>query len=256
MGFTTEMLGAVIGLFTAMMLLFRVGARIRHRQIEREHGISHAGAAETSVFALLGLLVAFTFSGALSRFDLRRQYIAAETNAISTAYVLIDVLPEDRQAELRELFRRYVESRLATTHDATDTGHIAQRIGTSQAIQREIWAKAVAALRAQGDPPIAGTVLSAINAMMDIMITRAVAASMHPPLIIFVLLFALALVCALLSGHATGASPGWHWVPMLAFATVMSVTVFVIVDIEHPRHGLIRIDGTDRVLLDLRHSMK
>jgi len=65
-----------------------------------------AGAVEGSVFGLLGLLIAFTFSGAAFRFDARRQLAVEETNAIGTAYLRLDLLPADKQPALRDSFRR------------------------------------------------------------------------------------------------------------------------------------------------------
>jgi hypothetical protein len=61
----------------------------------------------------IGLLIAFTFSGAAARFDARRHLVVEEADAISTAYLRLDVLPSDAQAQLRDKFRRYVETRRA-----------------------------------------------------------------------------------------------------------------------------------------------
>ena len=65
------------------------------------------------MFALFGLLIAFTFSGGASRLDTRRQLIAEEANAIGTAYLCLDLLPASDQPALRGLFRDYLDSRLA-----------------------------------------------------------------------------------------------------------------------------------------------
>ena len=80
-----------------------------------EPGVVAVGesAAEGAIFALLGLLVAFTFSGAASRFDARRQLIVEETNDIGTAYLRLRLLPLSAQPALREQFRQYVDARLA-----------------------------------------------------------------------------------------------------------------------------------------------
>jgi hypothetical protein len=85
---------------------------------------------EGSVFGLLGLLVAFTFSGASSRFDTRRHLIVEETNAIGTAYLRLDVLPSTVQPALRDSFRRYLDSRLAIYRKLPDAA--AAKRGTGQ----------------------------------------------------------------------------------------------------------------------------
>ena len=71
------------------------------------------GAVDGAVFALLGLMIAFTFSGAASRLEVRRQLIVQEANAIGTAYLRLDLLPPGAQPGLREDFRQYVDARLA-----------------------------------------------------------------------------------------------------------------------------------------------
>ena len=95
----------------------------------------------------------------------------------------------------------------------------------------------------------------ALNQMFDITTTRAAARKAHPPTIIFVMLFLLALGCALLAGYGMAGGKTRSWIHMLAFGAVIAVTVYVILDIEYPRRGLIRIDSADEVLLELRQRM-
>ena len=101
------------GVFLGMMLCLEVGWRIgrRGRLPEAEGAATGVRVVEGAVFGLLGLLVAFTFSGAATRFDTRRQLIVEEINAISRAYVRLTLLPPAAQPALRERFRQYVEAR-------------------------------------------------------------------------------------------------------------------------------------------------
>jgi hypothetical protein len=78
-----------------------------------------------AVFALLGLMLAFTFSGAMSRFEARRALMLEETNAVGTAYLRIDLLPAERQPALRDLFRQYVQARLDTYVDVGSPASLA-----------------------------------------------------------------------------------------------------------------------------------
>ena len=98
------------GLFLGMLLFLEIGRRIAIRRMKEDAGAAGEGigAVDGAVFALLGLLIAFTFSGASSRFDTRRQLIVEETNDIGTAYLRLDLLPADLQPALRESFRRYL----------------------------------------------------------------------------------------------------------------------------------------------------
>src|SRR6266513_5079353 len=106
----------VVAMFFAILLLVRVGRRMGQRVISRHgaSGLANVSSLEAAVFALLGLLIAFTFSGALQRFDLRRAQAVDEANAIGTAYLRIDLLPASTQPALRETFRSYVDARVAT----------------------------------------------------------------------------------------------------------------------------------------------
>ena len=124
------------------------------------------------------------------------------------------------------------------------------------ALQGEIWTQATTACRAQGDPPSCMLLLPALNEMIDITTTRKMSTLTHPPTIIFVLLFGLALGCSLVAGYSMAGSTQRSWIHMIVFAAMTAVTVYVILDIEYPRLGLIRVDAADQVLVELRESMK
>jgi hypothetical protein len=213
------------------------------------------GAMEGAVFALLGLLIAFTFSGAASRFDQRRTLVTEEANDIGTAWLRLDVLPADAQPAIRELFRKYLDSRLATYRALPDLAAAEREMGRSAQLQTLIWTQAVSATRRSESTVAAMLLLPALNAMIDITTTRKMASMMHPPLIVFLMLGALALASALLAGHGMAGSGTRNWMHVIGFATIVAGTVYVIVDMEYPRLGLIRVDAIDLVLTDLRRSM-
>jgi hypothetical protein len=78
---------------------------------------------------------------------------------------------------------------------------------------------------------------------------------MHPPAVVFVMLFGLAMAASLLAGYGMTGSKVRSWFHMLGFALVVAVSVYVILDLEYPRLGLIRVDAFDQALVDLRQSM-
>ena len=243
------------GLFLGLLALLEIGLRIGQRQRARDPIGGGAGAVEGAVFGLLGLMIAFTFSGASSRFEGRRELIVEEANDIGTAWLRIDLLPAEAQAPLRELFRRYLDSRLDTYRKAINVEMAMEEYARSTKLQGEIWAYAVAACRANAAPEAARLLLPALNQMIDITTTRLMATRTHPPGIVFVLLVALALAGALLAGFAMAEGKGRSWVHMLSFAAVLATTVWITIDLEYPRLGLIRVDAADFVLEDLRRSM-
>jgi len=96
----------------------------------------------------------------------------------------------------------------------------------------------------------------ALNEMIDITTTREMATRNHPPLAVFLLLCGASLVGALLVGYGTSPNKDRSWFHTVVFAAVLSLTVYVILDLEFPRLGLIRVDAADQVLIELRESMK
>src|SRR5499426_120246 len=142
-------------LTVGMLVLFEVGRRLGQRRMARDPDGAREGFApiDGAVFGLLGLLIAFTFSGAASRFDTRRELIVEEANDIGTAYLRLDLLPAPAQPALRDLFRRYTDSRLETYRKLPDLAAAEAELARSTALQGEIWTQAVAACR-QADPPV------------------------------------------------------------------------------------------------------
>jgi hypothetical protein len=244
------------GLFLGMLLFLEIGRRAGIRRMKEETAGEGVGAVDGAVFALLGLLLAFTFSGASSRFDTRRQLIVEETNDIGTAYLRLDLLPANAQPALRDSFRRYLDARLEVYRKLPDVAAAKEFLAKANELQGQIWRQAVAASHAQGAPPDAPILLlPALNAMIDITTTRTMATQMHPPAIVFLMLFGLALAASLLAGYGMTGSKVRCWFHMVGFALVMAVAVYVILDIEYPRLGLIRVDAFDQALIDLRESM-
>jgi hypothetical protein len=247
-----------IALFLGMLMFLEIGRQLRkHRLVlgaDDEH--SGAGPVEGAVFALFGLMVAFSFSGAATRFDVRRALIIEEANDIGTAYRRVEMLaPSDRPA-MRSQFRNYVDSRLEIYRKLPDIAAAEKELTRSAKIQGEIWKEAVAETQSQGAHPDSGKLLlPAINAMIDITTTRTMAARTHPPVSLFYLLLVLGLTQSLLAGFSMAGVNRRSWLHLLVFGIITVVVVYVIVDLEFPRFGLIRIDKYDQVLVDLRNSM-
>jgi hypothetical protein len=246
-----------IGLFVGILLLLEVGRRVGVRRMARdsEGARAGAGAVEGAVFGLMGLLIAFTFSGAAARYDTRRLQVTEEANNIGTAWLRLDLLPAGAQPALRENFRRYVDARLEVFQKLPDLEAAKAALGRANALQEDIWTQAVAACK-EGPPSAGMLLLPALNQMIDITTTRTMAAKTHPPLVIFAMLVALTLISALLAGYSMAAAKTRSWIHMLGFAFVMAAAVYIILDLEYPRMGLIRLHSADQVLVELRQSMK
>ncbi|MFN0243939.1 MAG: DUF4239 domain-containing protein [Planctomycetota bacterium] len=257
MSYAAQLVALAAGLFLGMLALLELGRRIGVRRLDRDPEGARSGVAlaDGAVFALLGLLIAFSFSGAAERFQARLMLITDESNAIGTAWLRLALLPEDVQAPARESMRRYVDARLDVYRAIPDRERMLEAIERVSVRQTELWQIAAAA-RSGSEQGWEKLLFLALNEMFDIGTTRTHTMHWHPPNIVFVLLFALSLGCSWLAGAAmAGAShrPLGH---MLAFALVVAVTVYIILDLEFPRQGLIRIDAADQALLDVRAAMR
>jgi hypothetical protein len=259
MNLTLIVLALTIALFLGMVGLLELGRRLGAARHTREpEGLAKGGgAAEAAVFGLLGLLIAFTFSGAAARFQDRKDLITQEANAIGTAWLRLDLTPPEGQPELRQLFRRYLDARLSAYENVGDEKATQARLDESTKLQGEIWARALKATASPGAAREAGMLLlPAMNEMFDITTTRVMASRNHPPAAIFLLLGAMSLVSALLIGYENASVRRRTWVHPLAFAVVLSLCVYVIMDLEFPRLGLIQVRDADRILVELRASMR
>jgi hypothetical protein len=246
-------------LFAAMLVTFEVGRRIGVAQLGRDpDGLAKGvGAAEGAVFALLGLLMAFTFSGAASRFEARRLMIDNEVNAIGTAYLRLDLLPAEAQPQLRKMFKQYAMLRSTVYRDVVQISEVEKRIANGTAMQGEIWNSSLAAIQRPGAASQAGMLLlPALNEAFDIAATRHMSTSNHPPLVIFVLLGVLSVLGATLVGYSSLSNRRRTWMHPVSFALVMSLAFYVIVDLEFPRLGMIRVDAADQLLVELANSMR
>lgn len=211
---------------------------------------------EAAVFALLGLLLAFAFSGAMSRLDARRELIVHEASAIGTAYLRLDVLPASDQPPMRRLFREYLDARLQVYENTSDVAVTDRHIAQATQLQQKIWAGIIAASRLDQSQNTTRSVLPAINEMIDVTTARTVALRTRLPSLIFGLLMVLALLSALLAGYAMAERKRRSLLHAVLFAASVSVTVYTVLDLDNPRAGLIRLDATERVLEQLRESIR
>jgi hypothetical protein len=245
--------GLVLGIFVMLELGRQIGLRLVRPGATLGTGV---GAVEGAVFGLMGLLLAFTFSGASARFDTRRDQIVEEANDIGTAYLRLDLLAPEPRAALQEKFRQYLDARLAAYRAIPDTVSVHAELMKAASLQGEIWAQAVKAAGEVPGPQASTLLLPALNEMFDIASTRTAAAEMHPPPVIGFMLIVLTLACALLAGFDMASTTGRNWVHMLSFAVTLAVALYVIADLEFPRLGFIRIDKFDRLLVEVRAQMR
>jgi len=253
-------LGIVVSaaLFLAVLLCLELGFRLGKKQAEDDPEGSRAGvgAVEGAIFGLLGLLLAFSFGGATGRFNQRRALIVEEANALGTAWMRLDLAAPEDQPALRDLFRGYVDGRLAVYRALPDYDAAMAELKRTGELQGKLWARSVEASRKPGGESLQRALLPNLNEMFDIATTRTRASFTHTSPVITGFLLVVVLLSAVMAGHSMSAGKRRrvsHWV---MFAAVTAATMYLVFDLEYPRFGLIRVDADDQVLVELREGMK
>lgn len=251
-------LGAVwigIGLFVGMLLFLEVGRQVGEHQLallgtQGRHGI---GVVDGVVFSLTALLIGFAFSGATSRFDHRRQLIVNEVHASGIAWERIDTLSAGLQDGVRDSFRRYVDELIEWYAEATGDA-LREPAGVSGA-HHDLWARAVEACVTPEGEKARMLLLPSLNEMFGAVEKERLARRLHPPRIIYAMLVISGMASALFAGYALAGGPNRPWLYMMGVATAIAVAMFVILQLEFPRLGLIGVDEMDHALVELRSTL-
>jgi hypothetical protein len=245
-----------VAMFAGLLACVELGRwfGVRRRRSGEPHEETSGSAIDASVFALFGLLVAFSFSGALDRFDHRRTLIVGEAKAIGTAYQRLDLLPAGSQPALRALFREYVRSRLAYYRKMAEPELARGEREQVLALQGAIWTQAMDAARATGNTAVVTLVGAGLAAVSEAEVERIAALRRHPPPIIFGMLFLVGFASAFLAGHTT-AGKARNWPRVVVFSASLAVAVLVIINLEYPRYGFILGDA-DQPLVEVLERMR
>ncbi len=245
------------GLFLGMLLCLEAGYRIgRYASEKTESAHEGTGTIEAAVFALLGLLLGFTFANGISHLDQRRELIVREANAIGTAYLRLDLLPVSQQPEMRRLFREYLDTRLRVYEKLPDVNAADEELNHATKLQQAIWSKAAAAGIADPSQHVARLLLPALNDMIDVTTSRTIALHTHLPALIFGLSISVALLSGLLAGYDMARRKDRSWFHVVLYAVVIALTVYTVLDLDNPRVGLIRLNAADNALIQLRDSIR
>lgn len=246
------------GLFVAMLVCLELGFRAGSRHLRQypASGLDGVATIEAAVFGLLGLLLAFAFSGGMSRLDARRQLMVQETNAIGTAYLRLDLMSAEELPVMRQMLRDYLDTRVRFYSRLSDPSAATLEQARTAQLQEEIWRRAAAATKDDPSQNVAKVLMPALNEMIDITTSQKVALFTHLPTTIFLLLNAIALMSGVMGGYAMACGKRRDWLHMIVFAATLAVAIYVVFDLDFPRYGLIRLDVADKALMELRKSMQ
>ena len=254
-----------IAFFVSSLALMNLGRQLGMRYLVREGALTVTGlnAVEGAVFALLGLVLAFAISGALQRFDERKQLILQEANAISTAYDRLDLLESPAGLELKSALKAYLRARIALYREGISFSlwqgaEVAsdEHLARLSKLKTAIWEKAVTACAPGDKKPVCILILPSLGSMFDIARLRDGANERHPPHAVYVMLFGLGLGGSLLAGFGMAATKNRSWVHSVIFAAALAVALFLVTDLEYPRLGIIRVDSFGHFLDALYEQMR
>jgi hypothetical protein len=206
-----------------------------------------------AALGLLSLMIGFTFSMALNRYDDRRSAVVDEANAIGTTDLRARMLPEPHAGEVRKLLRDYVDIRIELSgarRDATSWEKARQR---SNAIQADLWQHAVTVSTADLRSTPAGLFVRTLNDMIDLQEKRLAAVRAHVPLAVFVLLYAIAAVAIALRGYVGGSLGQGGRVPVAIMGVLFAVVIGMTNDLDRSLGGFISVD--QQSMYNLRESM-
>ncbi len=245
--------------FVGSLALLAYGRRLGQRHLAKADGKPMAGldAVEGAVFALLGLLIAFALSGALQRYDERRQLIVQESIAIGTAYDHLDLLEPATRDALKAKLKSYLEARIGVyrASDEYDFEHERTIYSPEQeariaALKSELWSGTLSACPSARYVSTCSVLLPIITRVFETAQLRHGANEKHPPKIVFAMLYGFGFVGSLLAGFSMAASNSPSRVHLVAFALALSFALFVLTNVEFPRLGLIRVDYFDHFLTE------
>jgi hypothetical protein len=213
-----------------------IGSWIHLRQGNEKEG-SHEDFAFVlgATLTLLGLIVAFTFSMAVNRYDQRKNYEEQEANAIGTEYVRADLLPGDA-AKVHALLRSYLDQRVLC-YRTQDEQQLREVNAQTARLQIEMWSIVSASATAK-PTPVAALVLAGMNDVLNSQGYTQAAWWNRIPIAAWALLITISIFCNILVGYV---SHGRSAFLFLILPIALSISLFLIADIDSPHYGIIRV---------------
>jgi len=232
--------------FFTLCLSVVIGALLRRgRKLE---GNTHDNYAVilAAALTLLALIIGFSFSMATNRYDQRKNYEEEEANAIGTEYVRADLLPAAKAERMRVLLRKYTDQRILF-YEARDTKQLAQINAYTAQLQAELWSVVVESAELRPAPIIA-LVASGMNDVLNSQGYTQAAWWNRIPIAAWLLMASIAICCSLLVGYdIRDMKAGRILIPILPL--IVSISFFLIADIDSPRAGAIRVNPQNIISL-------
>ncbi len=230
---------------------YRIGLNLFAARDEARR--SQIGGVQGAMLGLMGLLLGFTFSMALNRYELRRDLVLKEANTIGTTWLRAGLLPEAYRAPAKELLRRFVDVRVKTQANSQDPKQLAEGLRQSAEIENQLWLYAEAAAKV-APTPITATFITTLNEMIDTDSERITAHRNTIPGGVWVLLLLVAASGCLTSAYGSGAQGARSAFTSVFLPLLISVVIMLVFDLMHTHQGFVSI--SQQPMLDLQRSMQ
>jgi len=240
--------------FAIMMVCIKLG-QVVGRKSTKNFSESYT-TVTSSFYALLGLLLAFTFGMSGDRFKQRRDIITQEVNNIGTAVLRADLYADSVRPKFRENFRQYLEARISYYESNDDTVNIKKAIDKAAHHQQILWQLAADNSKIPSNLVASNQMVPALNQMFDIATSRLWSELNRTPYSILTMLFFLSFAVAFVGGYSSVSKAGFDWFLATGFCLITSLVVFFIIDLDKPRKGIITLDKNQKAMTELRRMFE
>lgn len=237
--FTETNASIIAAILAVAMVVAWVAGWWRGRSARRATGEVAASKFNDAIVALLGLLLAFTFSMSLSRHEQRRQMAVTDSNAIGDFYTTVSLLKEPVRGKLQSVVRRYAEHRLALVQTSLDESTLQRGLAEIRDMHHEMQVLVEQAV--DGGTPVVVPLVNTLNALTSSHASRLAAARDRLPLSVILMLVISAMVLMALMGWQQGDSNERHPAATIGFALLVCMVVWVTLDLNQPQQGWIRV---------------
>jgi len=242
---------------TIILLFLEAGYLIGKRKRLANGGCDATESSDvalTSILALLGLVLAFTYSFTMSRFDLRKQAVLQEANAIGTAFLRAGLAAEPHRSELRKILRDYAVTRDVTKVKEESKDSVRKLVERSVAAQSLIWPATERMVRSNASAgPVEAAIVQSINEVIDVHQKRLFSATDRLPAIVLVLLVCIAGTAMFILGFHTGRQGSLNRWRLALLGLVLAAVITVITDFDRPLTGLVQVN--QQPIVDLIRDM-
>src|SRR6187401_489121 len=249
------LLSAII--FFLIILFNWLGFKFKKWQLEKHPGKvpENLGSVEGSMLGAMALLLGFTFSIAISKFETRRQITIDESNEIGTALLRSDMYPDSVRNPLRADFKEYIETRISYYAVGDHEEKIKEELAKAREISDRIWKRVALQAQIPGNIAVTAQMIPAVNDMIDIVTTRDASRISRVPRLVLLVLLALVLISSFVLGSDYNGKKR-NRVLIFSYALAMTITLDLITELDRPREGLINLNAVEQKMRDLREIVK